>query len=169
MQEALAAADLAHTRQVVIMPDFTVFGYAGDLGDPARRARMLVEKCNFFGLTVAGHRLASYRRLPEGWAPAPEDIATDYHMWRKWLRADGMRFFSSTKITALHIPRVWRGRQTPAACDNETGFWREVFADPAMIEALRALLPANEDRIPLRNIVAFASGRGRTGGQSPAG
>jgi len=152
----LAEHDFGHTRQVNVMPDFTINAYARDLGDPAMRRRYLSEKCNFFGLSVAGHRLDAYRRLNEGWAPAPPDIGTDYHMWRKWVRAEGMRLVSSASITALHMPRIYRRGQSAAACANETGFWAALFSRPGMIEALRRRIPPDEAFICLHDIVADA-------------
>ena len=84
-------SDFAHTRNIVISPSLTVRGFTEDLCDQPTREKMLVEQFNFFGLSVAGHRLDAYRRLPVGWSPAPPEMWTDLHMWRKWVEAAGMR------------------------------------------------------------------------------
>lgn len=153
----LAEADFAHTRQTSISTDFLVSGRVGDLSDPQMRARMLQSKFNFFGPTVAAHRLDAYRRLPEGWAPAPDDIWTDLNMWRKWIAAEGFRLRSSERVTSLHFPRHERMDRPHAHWGAETAYWRQAFLFPQMQEALNELLPPSETEIPVAAIAARAS------------
>ena len=68
-----------------------------------KRQRMIDGPYNFFGPTFAGYRLEAYRRLPEGWAPAPPGIWTDLFMWRKFLVTEGLVFATRAAITALHF------------------------------------------------------------------
>ena len=132
MSRLLEEADFAHTRLVFLTPTLTIGGYVGDLNDAETRAAMLNQPFNFFGPTVAGHRLDAYRRLPQGWAPAPPDVWTDLHMWRKWLAADGMRLHSSSRVTSIHLPRSARHGIDPALLALEPRTWYEAFKAPAM-------------------------------------
>ena len=43
---------------------------------------------NFIPLSMAGHHLTTYLRLPVGWAPGPADVYSDLFMWRKFVDAD---------------------------------------------------------------------------------
>jgi succinoglycan biosynthesis protein ExoW len=70
----LAKADFGNLLHVYAHPGGRVEILPGDIGLPAMRERMLGEKFNLFGPTVAGYRLAAYRALPEGWSPAPPDV-----------------------------------------------------------------------------------------------
>ena len=156
MAGLLTDFEFAHTRQISVLPWHAVHGYAHDIGEAAVRERMAAERFNFFGLSVVGHRLDAYRRLPVGWSPAPEDIWTDLHMWRKFVAAEAMRFASSTQITGLHFPRARRRDQPAAAAFYEVAYWRQAFADPGMREALRASMPADDVQLPLYEVAARA-------------
>lgn len=156
MRVLLKGNDLAHTRQVDMLPWCAVAGHASNLGEAETRARMAQERFNCFGLTVAGHRLDAYRRLALGWAPAPPDMWTDLHMWRKFLAAEDMRFGASPQVTALHFPRDTRREQAPARGFDEVTYWHGVFREPAMREALRAALPADATPLPLYAVAAIA-------------
>ncbi|HCK84288.1 MAG TPA: hypothetical protein DHW63_07170 [Hyphomonadaceae bacterium] len=102
--DLLAGADLAHTRQTEIRPDGMIFFLAGSLSNDSDRRRLLLDPpWNFFGPTVAGHRLDAYRKLPAGWSPAPAGLPTDIYMWRKFLRQPGMRFAGSPMTTAIKL------------------------------------------------------------------
>lgn len=156
MRDLLAEADFANTRHVKMTQDFRAIGLVDDLGDPATRERMLTSTHNFFGLSAPGHRLDAYRRLPEGWSPAPAGLQTDLYMWRKWISAPNMRLRSSMAVTSLHFPRSERRDQTrnPA---YEIDFWREAFRERHMREALRALIPPTKQPIPLASVAARAA------------
>ena len=66
---------------------------------------MLETHYNFANITDVAYSMDAYRRLPEGWAPAPPDIWTDLHMWRKFLRCEGLRFAALFKTTTLFFRR----------------------------------------------------------------
>lgn len=156
MAELLETADFAHTRQVDLRSDLTIFGHVGDLADPETRKRMQEQLFNFLGLSVAGHRLDAYRRLVEGWAPAPPDVWTDLHMWRKWLAMDGVRFCSSPRITGLHRPRAARHGLDLRFLANETRAWYELCRDPSIVDALSRLCPADTTPLPFAVVHAEA-------------
>ncbi|MGH6952337.1 MAG: glycosyltransferase family 2 protein [Vitreimonas sp.] len=156
MRALLKSSDLAHTRQVDVLPWCAVSGHARHLGEVETRERMAHERFNCFGITVAGHRLDAYRRLAIGWSPAPADIWTDLHMWRKLLAAEDVRFGASPQVTALHFPRTIRNEQATSACYDEVTYWHGVFREPAMREALRSMLPADAAPLPLFQVAAKA-------------
>ena len=64
---------------------------------------MMNEKFNFFGPTTVSHRLDSYRKLPYGWRPKPDNMYSDLHMWRQWLSEDWVLFKSLPDPTVLHL------------------------------------------------------------------
>jgi succinoglycan biosynthesis protein ExoW len=97
----LAKADFGNLLHVYLHPGGQAEILPGDIGLPAMRERMRVEKFNLFGPTVAGYRLAAYRALPEGWSPAPADVWNDLHMWRKFLRMENFAFATRAAVTAL--------------------------------------------------------------------
>jgi len=101
----------------------------GDLGDPAVRRRMSETPYNLFGPTTAAYRLETYRRLPVGWAPAPEGIWTDLWMWRKFLALPGVRCATRFRATTLSFPATVR---------REWPLWRraeEIAAHAAAIQS----------------------------------
>jgi GalNAc5-diNAcBac-PP-undecaprenol beta-1,3-glucosyltransferase len=153
MATVLHEADFGHTRHVEILPNLHARGWEGDLADVAVRQKMSTSLYNFFGLSVAGHRLESYRRLPAGWSPGPTDLPSDLHMWRKWLASD-MRFRSSSAITSLHFARVFRKHLPPGDVVEEPRLWLEIFSDQAMRDSLRRLCPVNREQISMVEIVA---------------
>jgi glycosyltransferase involved in cell wall biosynthesis len=105
--------------------------YPGDLGDPEMRQRLLSERWNFFGPSVAGYRLSTYRRMPERWAPAPADIWSDLYMWRKFLRLDGITADTRFTIQSLCLPNAGRRDMTLEQRRDETARWMNVIRDPA--------------------------------------
>lgn len=85
MAALLEEADFGHSFTLFLAPEVKPFLRLHDLADPAIRARLQTERWNYFGPTCAGYRLSGYRRLPVRWAPAPPEIWSDLHMWRKFL------------------------------------------------------------------------------------
>jgi glycosyltransferase involved in cell wall biosynthesis len=104
--------------------------FPGDLGDPEMRQRLLSERWNFFGPSVAGYRLSTYRRMPERWAPAPADIWSDLYMWRKFLRLDGITADTRFTIQSLCLPNAGRRDMTLEQRRDETARWMHVIRDP---------------------------------------
>ena len=54
------------------------------------------------------YRLEAYRKLAEGWAPAPEGIWTDLWMWRKFLALPGVCCETWLVATSLGFPASLR-------------------------------------------------------------
>jgi glycosyltransferase involved in cell wall biosynthesis len=157
MAGLLEEADFAHTRHVYIQPDLTLLGTTGDVSDAATRADMRNRLVNFFGLSVAGHRLDAYRHLDEGWSPSPLDVWTDLNMWRKWFAHENLRFRSSTRITGLHMARSIRKDLSAAFLEREPRTWYEAFRDPLMPLALNRVCPADQTAFPLSDVFAEAN------------
>ena len=86
--------------------------------------------------TFAGYRMDAYRRLPEVWAPAPPDIWTDLHMWRKFLRRDDMRFGTRIAITGLHFATDTRPTMSLEQRAAENKAWFERIRDPVQRDAI---------------------------------
>ena len=155
MASLLTGADFAHTRHVRVLPDLTVHALNGDLGNPETRRAMQVEPFNFFGLSVAGHRLDAYRRLEKGWDPAPPGVWTDLHMWRKWLALEGATLRSDRRITSLHFDRSIRRTPNPLF-EREPRTWYEAFQDPCLLQALRRLCPEDNEPLALSRVFSEA-------------
>lgn len=99
----LSTADFGHLLHLYIKPNGRVEILPADIALADTRQRMLTEKFNVFGLTFAGYRMDAYRRLPDGWTPAPADLWTDLHMWRKFLRVESLTFGTRAAVTAIHF------------------------------------------------------------------
>ncbi len=161
----LASADFGNLLHVVVRPAGAIEILPGDIALPETRERMLTEKFNLFGPTCAGYRMEAYRRLPEGWAPAPEDIWTDLHMWRKFLRMDGLAFATRAAITALVFATPERLDVAPAQRREEIRIYSERIRDPRrrneIVEAAwRSLLERTRQND--REILALAAAQGRS-------
>jgi glycosyltransferase involved in cell wall biosynthesis len=127
----LSEVEFGNLLLMGMAPDGSPLYFPGDLADPAARQRLLSEHWNFFGPTVAGYRLATYRRMPEGWAPAPPDIWSDLHMWRKILRLDGITVATRFTIQSLCLHNSLRRHLTLEQRRDETARWLDVIRDPA--------------------------------------
>jgi glycosyltransferase involved in cell wall biosynthesis len=130
LQILLSAVDFGHLLHVYAHADGRFEIVPGDLAMPETRRRMLSEAYNLFGPTFAGYRLDAYRRLPEGWTPAPTDLWTDLHMWRKFLRADGLAFGTRCAVTAIQLPAPERRDRTLEQRQEETRACWERVRDP---------------------------------------
>lgn len=158
MRDLLAGADFAHTAHTSLAPDFTITVILASITDPEIRSRLREGSFNIMGPTVVGHRVDAYRRLPQGWAPSPESVPSDLHMWRKWIAAEGVRYASRPVVTTLHAARGQREAQAPDSRVNEQDFWRYAFRDPAMRDALRKFATvANGAPIRLADIALLAN------------
>jgi glycosyltransferase involved in cell wall biosynthesis len=165
MEILLASADFGNLLHVFVRPAGAIEILPGDIALPETRERMLTEKFNLFGPTCAGYRMEAYRRLPEGWAPAPEDIWTDLHMWRKFLRMDGLAFATRAAITALVFATPERLDVTPEQRREEIRVYLERIRDPRrrnqIVEAAwRSLL--EQARQNDREILALTAAHGRS-------
>ena len=127
----LAEVEFGNLMPMAMAPDGSPLYFRGDLADPDTRRKMLSKSWNFFGPTVAGYRLSTYRRMPEGWAPAPPGIWSDLHMWRKFLRLDGITVGTRSSIQSLCLHNSVRLHMTPEQRRDETARWIAIIRDPA--------------------------------------
>jgi len=130
MERLLADADFGNLLHVHVRPSGTFEIVPGDLGLPDVRQRMMEERYNFFGLSFAGYRLESYKKLPERWAPAPPDIWTDLFMWRKFLAMQDFVFATRAAVTALHFDAPERHGSTLDQRQDENRRFFERIRDP---------------------------------------
>jgi glycosyltransferase involved in cell wall biosynthesis len=132
----LAGVEFGNLPLMAMAPDGSPLYFPGDLADPDMRHRLLSEQFNFFGPTVAGYRLSTYRRLPEGWAPAPPGAYNDLHMWRKFLRLDSITVDTRFTIQSLCLHNSLRLHMTMEDRREETARWMNIIRDAAQRAAL---------------------------------
>jgi succinoglycan biosynthesis protein ExoW len=132
----LGEVEFGHLALMAVAPDGSPLYFRGNLADAATRRRMLSEQWNCFGPTVAGYRLSAYRRLPEGWASAPPEVWSDLHMWRKFLKLEGIAVGSRSTIQSLCLHNSLRRDMTAEQRLRETTRWMDVVSDPARRAAL---------------------------------
>ncbi len=134
----LAKADFVSVPGFTMQPDGCLqAGMFGDLRKARYRRKMMKQRWNFFGPTEAAYRLDAYRRLPVGWSPAPEDLWTDLHMWRKFLREPGIRVSSGSDLSTLKFATSdWAGKSLEERRDANQARW-EGLQDPGQTEKLR--------------------------------
>jgi hypothetical protein len=155
MLHLLEDADFAHGAPFLVQPDGSLTFAAIDLANPGFRPFLLDGRWNKVVLTGAAHTLDAYRRLPEGWRPAPPDVWTDLHMWRQFLADPGLRARTGTRITALHLAEQHRQGVPTADREAELGRWWARSQEPGFreelereaAETLRALAVRHELRI----------------------
>lgn len=114
--------------------------YLEELDDPAVVTKMLTTPFNFFGPTVCGYRLSAYKKLVGGWSPAPQEIVSDLHMWRKFLATPGINYGTRFAITSIHLPAPCRKNMSIAERASENHAWSEKIKSPigrdAIIQAI---------------------------------
>ena len=134
----LAKADFVSVPGFTMQPSGELqAGIFGDLRWARYRRKMLKRRWNFFGPTEAAYRLDAYRRLPVGWSPGPEDLWSDLHMWRKFLREPGMRFSSGYDLSTLKFAAPdWVGKTLDERRDANQALW-EALQDASQITKLR--------------------------------
>ena len=103
MRILLEQVEFGHTLHTFITADDVVGMFLADLADLSVQKRMQTEYWNFFGHTVSGYRMETYRRLPVGWSPAPADLWPDLNMWRKFLSLEGIRAGTGFSVTSVHF------------------------------------------------------------------
>ncbi|MBD9559548.1 glycosyltransferase family A protein [Ensifer sp. ENS03] len=112
----LESVDFGNLLQAELLTDGSIAVHIDDLADETTRQRMCSTPWNFFGPSVAGYRLSAYRSLPVGWSPAPPDVWTDLHMWRKFLRHESLTFGTSFSVQCLKLSA--HSRQTVETADR---------------------------------------------------
>jgi hypothetical protein len=166
----LSEVEFGNLFQVSAGRDGTLHPYVDDLADPSARRRMLEQRWNFFGPTVAGYRLSTYRRLPQGWASAPSGVWCDLHMWRKFLRLASISVGTRFSIQSITLENAGRQGMSLEERRRESEQWFKVVTTPEfrtvhtircwasvakLLTSTRARAQANEDQIgSLRTKVA---------------
>jgi glycosyltransferase involved in cell wall biosynthesis len=123
LERLFLTVDFGHTIHVRGHTDGHVESLPSDLSNPDFRQRFLDDLFNRFGYSFCGHRLDAYRRLPEGWKPAPAGIFNDLHMWRKFLRVSEFNFGTRMAITAVSLPSHLREHMSLEERATEMGDW----------------------------------------------
>lgn len=130
LEKLLRTVDFGHLLHTEIGADQTPFALYADLADPKFRSVVATRAVNFGGPTAVGYSLSTYRRLPQGWSPAPANVWSDLFMWRKFLALPDTRFGTRIAITSLHLGspgrRDWNDDQRKA----EMARWAEYLKDP---------------------------------------
>lgn len=138
MATLLVDAGFANSMAVAIQPDGSYENLFGDIARPAVRRRLVDDPAsNFIGLCNAGHTLAAYRSLGEGWQPAPSDVPTDLFMWRRFLSNSAISTRSGGRPTALHFAASRRKGASPSQRLEELTRWSEDLADPVWRDRFR--------------------------------
>jgi GalNAc5-diNAcBac-PP-undecaprenol beta-1,3-glucosyltransferase len=138
MRDALNGSDFVGAHAVHVTPAEELLTWPSDLSLPWFRERMLAGEANFVPLSCAAHTLDVYRRLPEGWSPAPLSSPTDLFMWRKLLSLPGLRARSVTLPTVVQLPSTLRHGWTTKARVAELEPWARRVADPDWSREFRA-------------------------------
>jgi len=130
LQRLLADAVLAHTLSFAIDLD-RLHVVRLDLARDFPRQVLLGGESRIH-LSITGHTMELYRRLPGGWLPTPEGIYTDLYLWQRLLSLPGTRTASGTRPTVLHFPSSVRVGWSSEERIAETDRWSE----PGEVEAL---------------------------------
>jgi hypothetical protein len=155
--DVLEHADFAHTLRFQPLPDGRLAYTAGrDIAQGADRSDVVrgFRAGNGMPLSMVGHTLAMYRRLPHGWRTTPEGHLTDYYMWQQFLARPECRAAGSPRPTVLTFatqPRTGWSMQDRA---DELARWRRRLAEPGgyerLLEELVAAMVADDAAVPGR-------------------
>lgn len=127
LRTLLQEVDFGNLLHVFLGPEGDIRTYPFDLANRQVQQRMLTENWNFFGPTVAGYRLAAYRRLEEKWRPAPENLHSDLYMWRKFLRSETVKVGTRCAVTSLVLPTPFHGEKSLAERAADAAHWWEII------------------------------------------
>jgi glycosyltransferase involved in cell wall biosynthesis len=132
MEILLREFEFGNLAEVHVRPEGGLYLQVGDLGNARIRKAMRTQTFNFFGPSAVGYRLATYRRMPVGWSPAPpEERWSDLYMWRKFLALPELVCGSRVAITGVHFPTSTRRDWPLEQRGEEVRTWAERIQDPA--------------------------------------
>ncbi len=132
----LDGVGFGHTIQTEAAPGGVMRPRLGDISDPRTARRMIQERFNLFGPTASGYRREAYLKLPEGWTPAPPDVWSDLHMWRKFLRHEGIRCGTRFSFTNLHIAAPRHQGMTIEDREAINRAWWDRVANPDALDRI---------------------------------
>ncbi|WCO68669.1 glycosyltransferase family A protein [Iamia majanohamensis] len=151
MDRVLSGADFGHTLRFAMEEgDRIGVRHVIDLADPADRA-VQAHHSSVLPLSMGGHTMDLYRRLPHGWRTTPPGRGTDRYMWSQILAEPSCRVGWSPQPTVLYFKRGdhpgWSTARRTALLEH----WSAVIDDPAEVELLRrraweAILVDRSDR-----------------------
>lgn len=119
--------DLAHCMQIEVGPDGSVCTSVFDAATDPLGIRKMERREAGFGLGTGGHRLDAYRKLPEGWMPAPKHMASDLHFWLQFLYQPWCRYISHKWPEILHLSSEKRqGHGNAQRVDELARWWDDV-------------------------------------------
>jgi hypothetical protein len=136
--ERLQSADFTHPFPAYIKRDGSLGFHLTDIADPRCVEWHLRPRHNGISLTGVGHRLESYRALPEGWREPPPGTWSDHYMWQQWFRVKALRFSTGDRITVLKFHADERKDMVGAERRSELVHWLERSAQPGFAGALNA-------------------------------
>jgi GalNAc5-diNAcBac-PP-undecaprenol beta-1,3-glucosyltransferase len=137
MRTALADADFAAAIPLAVMPGGDVQLKGNDFGRPETRRAFLRGGAGIT-LSALGHTLAAYRRLPEGWVTTPAGIATDRHLWERFVSDPDFRGAGTSRVTALALASPARAHLSLAERSAEMASWWERVRDPEALAEIHA-------------------------------
>jgi glycosyltransferase involved in cell wall biosynthesis len=162
MEQLLRRYDFGHSLNLVLNVDGHPDVWFLDLASEQVQRRMLDSLFNVSGITACGYRLDAYRKLPDGWAPAPEDTPTDLHMWRKFIAHPEIGCGTGFHVSTLVLPM--EGGQTLAdrakrmadlAEKTQDLDWLERLIDRALSEKAALLLEQDEAMKSMEDEIGF--------------
>lgn len=151
--EAMAALldghDLAHCMQIDVAADGSVATWMFDAQADARARVKMLRGDSGFGLASGGHRLDAYRRLPQGWNPAPAGMNSDLHLWQQFLEQPWCRYISAKWPRVIHFSSVSRRGWEPARRVAELSDWWDRIQTAPQRERLvqQCLLPLHDQLV----------------------
>lgn len=140
IEHLLSEFEFGHTLQVEAAPGARVRPLLGDISDPETASRMVEERFNIFGPTASGYRKTAYLKLEKGWSPAPTDIWTDLHMWRKFLSHGAIKCGTRFSFTHLHVSAPSHAEMTIDEREAINKDWSRIISNPAALDHLKQTL-----------------------------
>lgn len=131
----LQRVGFAHTLLWGITPEGD-FYHRHKLRLQKRHHRQYVVSRSSIPLSLVGHRLDMYHRLPYGWRTTPDGIATDAYMWRQFLAVPECRAMSSDVPTILYFKRGSHPGWSTERRREELQHWSARIANPSACEEL---------------------------------
>ena len=140
MHALLRNVDFGHTFIVKPSPAGK-FYYQGtmDVSNKAHRDAVVAGQIGI-PLSVAGHRLDAYRRLPYGWRTTPDDQPTDRYMWQQFLSEKDISARSLLIPTVIYLRRGKHPGLSSAERLKELKSYFDKYCRPGGAQAYQAAI-----------------------------